>query len=67
MQSDIFKYVIQTLKKNLSTASQIKFSIVDEFSKNQKNEVKFFTSLSRFLAPCEPPIIKIFFGSFKIS
>lgn len=44
MQSDIFKYVIQTLKKNLSTASEIKFSIVDDFSKNPKNEVKFLVT-----------------------
>ena len=44
MQSDIFKYVIQTLKKNLSAAIEIKFSIVDEFSKDSKNEVKFLVT-----------------------
>lgn len=41
MQSDIFKYVIQTLKKNLSTANELEFSIVDDFSNELKNEVKF--------------------------
>ena len=44
MQSDIFKYVIQTLKKELSAASDVKFSIVDEFSKNPKNEVRFLVT-----------------------
>ena len=44
MQSDIFKYVIQTLKKNLSAASEIEFSIVDDFSDESKNEVKFLVT-----------------------
>lgn len=44
MQSDIFKYVIQTLKKELSATSDVKFSIVDEFSKNPKNEVRFLVT-----------------------
>ena len=44
MQSDIFKYVIQTLIKELSAASDVKFSIVDEFSKNPKNEVRFLVT-----------------------
>lgn len=41
MQSDIFKFVIQSLKKELSTVSNIKFNIVDEILKDKKeNQVQ---------------------------
>ena len=42
MQSDIFKYVIQSLKSNLSTASNAEFSIVEKIEKeNQTKQIEF--------------------------
>ncbi len=42
MQSDIFKYVIQSLKKSLSASDEVKFTIVDDIQ-TDKNErqIKF--------------------------
>ena len=45
MQSDIFKYVIQTLKKNLSTANELEFSIVDTNTFKLKSELLYTLKL----------------------
>lgn len=42
MQSDVFSFVIQSLKKTLKTASDMNFHIVDEISKaDSEKQIKF--------------------------
>ena len=42
MQSDIFKYVIQSLKKSLSASDEVKFTIVDDIQTDKnENQIKF--------------------------
>ncbi|MGN0384109.1 MAG: hypothetical protein ACI4DS_07555 [Eubacterium sp.] len=48
MQSDIFKFVIQSLKQNLSNASDFSFSIVDEISKDKSEKQIQFTVIDIF-------------------
>lgn len=43
MQSDIFKFVVQSLKQSLSNASDFSFSIVDEILKDKSEKQIQFT------------------------